>query len=47
MSEENWINKAIDWVKQKGFTNIKAEVADFEPPLRPILLAKKGIKRIM
>jgi len=55
MSEENWINKAIDWVKQKGFTNIKAEVADFEPPTKftkkdgeifaPHITCKKGYKK--
>lgn len=55
MLEENWKNKAIDWVKQRGFTDIKADIADFESPTKftkkdgetfaPLITCKKAYKK--
>lgn len=55
MLEEKLTNKAITWVKQKGFTHIKADAPDFESPTKftkkdgetftPHITCKKAYKK--
>lgn len=55
MSEKNWTQQAVKWVKRKGFTHIKANIEDFEPPSKftkkdgdtfiPFITCKKSYKK--